>query len=104
MGHYSKRPTIKQKSVDVVRQRLCAEVLAEGSRLRTMGRTMRSYSSRAIFDNLFRGSLQQRAVEISDRARSRSPQLRPASSVAQPAPLSEQSALLNSMQDNTFPL
>ena len=57
-----------KKGVDVVRQRLCAEVLAEGSRLRTMGRTMRSYSSRASSDNLSRGSIQQRAVEISDRA------------------------------------
>ena len=87
-----------------MRQRLCAEVLAEGSRLKTMGRTMRSFSSRASFENLFRGCFHQSAVEISDRARSRSPQLRPASSVAQPVPLSEQSALPNSMQDNTFPL
>ena len=66
----------KKRSLREVHQCLAAAVLAEGSRLQTMGITVGSFSNRSSFDNLFRS----RSPQLG------SPQLGSPSSAAVPTP------------------
>ena len=66
----------KKRSLREVHKCLAAAVLAEGSRLQTMAITVRSFSNRSSFDNLFRS----RSPQLG------SPQLVSASNAAVPTP------------------
>ena len=70
-----KEPSGKKRIASDVHHRLVTSVLLEGNRLRTLGRSVGSFSSRATFGKMFRNSSEQRDADISRRVRSRSPQL-----------------------------
>ena len=70
-----KEPSGKKRIASDVHHRLVTAVLLEGNRLRTVGRFLGSFSSRATFEEMFRNSSEQRDADISRRVRSRSPQL-----------------------------
>jgi hypothetical protein len=70
-----KLPSGKKRIASDVHHRLVTAVLLEGNRLRTVGRSVGSFSSRATFEEMFRNSSEQRDADISRRVRSRSPQL-----------------------------
>jgi hypothetical protein len=70
-----KEPSGKKRIASDVHHRLVTAVLLEGNRLRTVGRSVGSFSSRATFEEMFRNSSEQRDADISRRVRSRSPQL-----------------------------
>ena len=70
-----KDPSGKKRNASDVHHRLMTALLVEGNRLRTVGRSVGSFSSRATFGSLFRNSSEQRDGDISGRVRSRSPQL-----------------------------
>ena len=70
-----KEPSGKKRIASDVHHRLVTAVLVEGNRLRTMGRSVGSFSIRATSGKMFRNSSEQRDADISRRVRSRSPQL-----------------------------
>lgn len=70
-----KEPSGKKRIASDVHHRLVTSVLLEGNRLRTLGRSVGSFSSRATFEEMCRNSSEQRDADISRRGRSRSPQL-----------------------------
>jgi hypothetical protein len=70
-----KEPSGKKRIASGVHHRLVTSVLLEGNRLRTLGRSVGSFSSRATFEEMCRNSSEQRDADISRRGRSRSPQL-----------------------------
>ena len=70
-----KEPSGNKRIASGVHHRLVTSVLLEGNRLRTLGRSVGSFSSRATFEEMFHNSSEQRDADISRRGRSRSPQL-----------------------------